>query len=260
MITLSANTKFSYNIARGTLSSRAKSTETMNELIFRRMLQLYDKKNSCGLGTIKNSYNALLPENKKVRIVPLPERDYDEFGGEVQIDDSSDCLNGYLIKIPVSKKNKLNILELSSFMHESTHVLDFLFNPKYIANIRKMYEYEIFDKDYFSLYSKYFYNTEPSAKSKKLTLIEAEEETRNKLNDISSKEKLVFLNYVKYQMEMEQHAYKQDLLYARILQKIGKPVDEISLEDYAKNMYFSEKINIVNRLIKEEIMRSKIYN
>ena len=56
--------------------------------------------------------------------------------------------------MPVNSKKKLNILELPSFMHESTHVLDYLFNPKYIANYRKMCEKNIYEKDYFKIYEK----------------------------------------------------------------------------------------------------------
>ena len=54
-------------------------------------------------------------------------------------------------------------------------------------------------------------------------------------------------------MEMEYHAYNQDVKYAKLLQKLGKPVDKVDLENYNDFMAFPEKINIVNKLIKEEL-------
>ncbi len=254
MIKLSPNTKFSYYIAKGTISSRIKQTEGLNNQIFRRLLQLYEGKNACGIGVIKNSYNSILPEKKNVQIQPLPQRDYDSYGGGTRVEDSGKYITGYSIEVPTNKKKKLNILELSSFMHESTHVLDYLFNPKYIANYRQMCEKNIYDKKYFSLYERYFYNTkEMTANDKEEMLILAEKETRKALKNVPHEEKLIFLNFIKYSIEMEYHAYNQDVKYARILKSLGKPVDEESLEDYNKYMAFPEKIKIINKLLKEEL-------
>ena len=146
----------------------------------------------------------------------------------------------------------------SSFMHESTHVLDYLLNPKYIANYKLMCEKHIYDKKYFSLYEKYFDNPEFMAQNDRNKMLElAELETRRGLKKISPDEKIIFLKFIKYSMEMEQHAYSQDVMYAKILQKLGKPIDKESLEDYTKYMAFSEKIDIVNKLIKEEIYKAR---
>lgn len=260
MIKLSPNTRFSNNIARGSISSRIKLAEELNTKVFRRLLQLYDKKNACGIGVIKSSYNSILPERKNIQVLPLSTKDYDEYGGGMRVEEGAkNYLSGYSIEIPTNKKKKLNILELSSFMHESTHILDFLLNPKYIANYRRMCEKNIYDKKYFGLYEKYFYNTEDMMKNgRKKMLTFAEEETREGLKKVPQDEKIIFLNYIKYSMEMEYHAYKQDVMFARILQKLGKPIDKESLEDYNKYMAFPEKIEIVNKLLREEIEKLRI--
>ena len=257
MIKLSPNTRFSQYISRGTTTARIKLSEEINKKVFYRMIQLYGNKNACGIGAIKNSYNALLPERKNIQIVPLPLKDYDEYGGGVRVEEGrKNFISGYSIEIPTNKKKKLNILELSQFMHESTHILDYLLNPKYIANYRQMCEKNIYEKKYFSIYDKYFYNTEDMIKnSKKFMLNLAEQETRDGLKKVPSKEKLIFLNFMKYSMEMEYHAYNQDIIYARLLQKLGRPIDEESLNDFNKYMAFPEKIDILNKLIKEEIAK-----
>ena len=258
MIKLSPNTRFSPYIAKGNMSARAKTTDDINKKVFHRMLQLYENKTSCGIGVIKNSYNMVLPERKNVRILQLPLRDYGEYGAGTRVEDNRGCITGYSIELPTNKKKKFNILELSSFMHESTHVLDYLLNPKYIANYKLMCEKHIYDKKYFSLYEKYFDNPEFMAQNDRNKMLElAELETRRGLKKISSDEKIIFLKFIKYSMEMEQHAYSQDVMYAKILQKLGKPIDKESLEDYTKYMAFSEKIDIVNKLIKEEIYKAR---
>lgn len=258
-VRISPNTKFSQNIARGTILSRAKNTEELNTRVFKRILQLYGNKNICGLGAIKSSYNSLLPERKNVQIVPLPVKDYDDYGGGVRIDEEkNNLLSGYTIEIPTNKKKKLNILELSSFMHESTHILDYLFNPKYIANYRQMCQRNIYDKKYFEIYDKYFYNPEEmKTNSKKRMLMIAEEQSRQALKNVAHEDKLVFLNFIRYSLEMERHAYAQDVMYAKLLQKLGKPTDKESLEDYTQYMAFTEKIEIVNKLIQEEILNTR---
>jgi len=49
------------------MNQRYKRTEELNQQIFDRILQLYDNKTTCSIGTIKNSYNKLLPEKKIYR-------------------------------------------------------------------------------------------------------------------------------------------------------------------------------------------------
>ena len=254
MIKILPNTKFSYNFSRGTIAERLKKGDDFNQNIFNRILQLYDNKTSCSIGVIKNSYNKILPEMKNIQISPMQARDYDEYSGSTRVEEIQGYLTGYSIEIPVNVKKKLNILELPAFMHESTHVLDYLFNSKYIANYRKMCEKNIYDKDYYEIYDKWYYNTnDMTEKNKKEMLIKAEEETKKALKDVPSDEKIVFLNYIKYSMIMEKHAYEQGVKYAEQLQKLKKPVDKESLDDYNKFLCFEEKIAIVNRILKEEI-------
>ena len=68
MIKLSSNMTFSHSISRGSISSRIKTADELNSKVFKRMLQLYDKKNSCGIGAIKSGYNSVLPERKNIQI------------------------------------------------------------------------------------------------------------------------------------------------------------------------------------------------
>jgi len=261
MIKLSPNTRFSINIAKGTIKQRKRLTEELNKKVFQRMVQLYGNKDSFGLDAIKNNYNSLLPEHKKIQITALPQKDCIDYSGSVIVDENGEnVLSGYLMEIPATKKKKLNITDLSNFMHESTHILDYLLNPKYIANYRQMCEKNIYEKRYFDIYKKYFFNTEDMQNNDKDVMLKlADEKIREGLRRVSHSEKIIFLNYIKYSLEMENHAYNQDVFYAKLLQKLGKQVDEECLEDHNRYMAFPEKIEIINKLIKEEldIIRSK---
>jgi len=259
MIKLSPNTMFSYSVSKGPKEVRERLAERINEKVFKDVLDLYEKKGACGLGAIKQRYNLALPERKNVNIVPLPIKDYDEYGGGMQIEDTGNRLLGYSIQIPVSKKKKMNILDLPEFMHESTHVLDYLLNPRYISNTKKMYDLNIFDKDYFNIYEKLFDNPEAMfSNSAKKMLTLADEETRKAIKDLPFKEKITFLKYIKYNMQMENHAYNQDLKFAKLMKKLGKPTEQESLQDYASIMHFQQKIGIVNNILQEELAKARI--
>ena len=255
MIKLSQNMRFSYNISRGSMSSRKKLADELNVKIFERMVQLYDRKNTCGLGAVKSRYNSTLPERKDIEINPIRIKKDDDLSGSTSISENGrNILSGYSIELPANKKKKLSISDLSQLMHESTHVLDYLLNPKYAANYFHMCEKNIFNKKYFNLYEKYFYNTEDMMNGKKKEmLILAEEETRKGLRGVPKEEKIIFLNYIKYCMEMEYHAYSQDIKYTKLLQKLGKPIVKEDLEDFNKFLAFPEKITLVNQLIMEEL-------
>ena len=143
-------------------------------------------------------------------------------------------------------------------MHESTHIFDYLLNPKYLANYRHMCERKIYDKKYFDLYEKYFYNPNDMRQNSKQQMLDlAEQETRKGLRRAPHGDKLIFLNYMKYSMEMEYHAYNQDTKYANLMKKLGKKIDDADLKNFNDFMAFPEKIEIINKLIKEEFEKNR---
>ena len=59
-------------------------------------------------------------------------------------------------------------------------------------------------------------------------------------------------------MQMEDHAYNQDLKFAKLMKKLGRPTDSESLQDYASVMHFRKKIGIVNNIIQEELAKARV--
>ena len=256
MIRLSKNTGFSPLLANGTVLTRQKMTEKLNETVFNQIVPL--KKNLCSTDSFQSHYNSALPEKKNVRIFPLPQKDCDDYGGGMYVDVYNDYIRGYAIQIPVGKNKKIDVIELPEFMHESTHVLDYLLNPKYVRNYKKMCEKNIFDKKYFNVFTQLFENPDEMCKnSPQKMLHRAKNETVERLKKVPFSQKIVFLNFIKYAMELEEHAYNQGTKFAKLMKKTGMPVAEESLDGFADFMKYKQKHEIVKDIIKDEISKER---
>lgn len=264
-------TKFSSFYTKGSLSYRAKSAEKINEKIFGNTVKLYyGKKKNVDAGIIEDCYNFCLPENKGIEFSPLYVKPDDDYAGSTEILEKMGKYVGFMIDLPMTKSDKINIKTIPALMHESTHVLDYLLNPKYLANDRdfrnlapeltdlvevyknKNQECENF-KNIVDLYNTVFYKVQNPNENKAKILKEADIMLRNALKSVAPKEKIILLKYMRNSMILEQHAYKQDMHYARILKKLGKPVDDEDLTDYGKLIMFPEKIKIIEKLLAKTI-------
>ena len=159
---------------------------------------------------------------------------------------------GYIMNLPVTANDKINIKTLPALMHESTHVLDYLLNPKFLKN-----ESDFFDlphsAKYFEFYEKYFYKLGEGNINAVQILKTAHDETEKFIRELPVNIKITFLKFMRFCMQMEQHAYKQDIHYAKILKKLGKPVDQEELKDYNKILLFPQKIKIVENFLAQTI-------
>ena len=259
MIKILPNTRFSNLYAKGSVQERSMLAQSINDKIFDSMVKLYGDKNNCKINLISQCYNSVLPENKNIKIYPIDKKEKKNTAGQVQIDLLNDCFCGYRIDILTNKKQRLNINNLPYFMHESAHLLDFLLNPKFIVIKKKMYERGLFDKDYYTkIFLDLFYNDEDYENSNKHDVLKRiETETKSILKDVPIEDKIVFLNYLKNELITEQNAYTQDYKY---MVRLRNSVRNTKLDDYDNwlpYMYFSEKIEIVNNLLKEVILQER---
>ena len=262
-------TKFSTLYAKGSVVQRAKSADRINEKIFGNTVKLYNnKKKNVHAEIIEDCYNFCLPENKNILLSPLESKS-DDYAGDVVILEKMKMFVGYMIDLPMSKSDKINIKSIPALMHESTHVLDYLLNPKYLVNERDLQNMTFISKFYsnkegcspsdllvsdkvnklVNLYNDVFYHLEDLNSDKSLILGNAEAKLKTCLNGIAPKVQIVLLKYMRNSMLMEQHAFKQDMHYAKILKKLGKPVDDADSKDYGKLAMFPEKIKIVEKLL-----------
>ena len=107
----------------------------------------------------------------------------------------------------------------------------------------------------WKIYQEYFYNS--SGKTLDEILNNARSNTKNVLKEMNPNDRLIFLNFIKYSLQMEQRAYKQDSIYANALKKIGKPFDKEDLPDFSKIMHAKEKIELVEKMLADEIKQQR---
>lgn len=230
--------------------------EKINQKIFGNTVKLYpDKKRNYPVEIIEECYNFCTPEKKVVMIEPIKISDSDDFAGGIKIMEKMKMYVGYIMELPVTKGNKINIKTLPTLMHESTHVLDFLLNPKFLKNDLDFFNSPLSEKC-FKFYEKYFYKLNNNQKPQQI-LKTAQDETYKFLKEIPIDKRIIFLNFMRYSMQMEEHAYKQDIHYSKILKKLGKPVDSEELVDYNKIFLFPEKIKIVEKLLAQTIKEER---
>ena len=264
-------TKFSSIYCKGSVLQRAKFAERINNKIFSNTLNLYKgKSRNVHVELIEDCYNFCLPEDKNILLAPLDVKSMDDYYGGIEILEKLGIYVGYMIDLPVSKSLKFNIKNFPALMHESTHILDYLLNPKYLVNDRDLNNIAPDIKNLLNvnesvktgykkikkildMYNDVFYKIEDSGVDKFQILKNAEKKLRKGVEGLDSKTKIVLLKYMRNSMIMEQHAYKQDVLYARILKKLGRRVDSEDLKDYNKIIMFPEKIKIVEKILIQTI-------
>ena len=248
-------TKFSSAYTKGSLAQRFAFADKINEKIFGNTVKLYrGKRRNYPAEIIEECYNFCTPENKNILFEPVNFPHADKYTGCTEIIEKMGMYAGFVIELPFVGNRNINIKLLPTFMHESTHVLDFMLNPKFLKNDLDMTNSSL-RTECVDFYEKFFYKF--IGNTPELTLETAYNETVKFLKKIPDYMKITFLNYMRYNMQMEMHAYSQDTHYARILKKLGKPVGKGELEDYNKTILYSEKIKIVEKLLAQTIKKER---
>ena len=242
MTRVNPKVKFSYDLVKGSVEKRQKFVSDLNEKYFDALLPVYKNK-KIKLGDIRRNYLSLLPEKKLVNIIPL-ESNSKVMGGSdyIYLDDS---IVGLTLEMPV-KWSKVPRDSFVTFMHENTHVLDTLANPKYTALVSKLYRNSMYTTARDNWYENIIYSREPiTEKSKHDILLDVKEKTKNFLYGKSIGDKINYLQDARYQLEQEKHAYSEQLKYALKLKKMDMPLDDIDLTDESKNFMFDDKIKLL---------------
>lgn len=156
---VNSTVKFSYNISKGSIKNRQKLISKYNKQIFRRLEQNL-KDNYISVADAQKAIDEVLPEKKVIQIRPISSKNKKEDVG------NSDFLYGknwnivgQTIDIPI-KNNKISIKNLSIFMHELTHVINTLLNPKTTARVNGMYLRRTYTENLSNIIDKKLYNYE----------------------------------------------------------------------------------------------------
>ena len=140
-------------------------------------------------------------------------------------------------------------------MHENTHVLDTLAQPKHIALLQKM----VINGKYTTARDNWFqgelYNSENLSRFDTIKIKNRMEEiehlSRKFIKKKSIQDKIDYLNDARYELEQEQNAHAEQLRFAKKLKSLGRVVERDDLEDYDRVYLFTEKINVLKKILRE---------
>ena len=258
-----AKCRFSYNLSKGSVAQREHLAEQINLKIFNKIIPLYSDKSRVPLRVVERRFRTEIPEHKPITIKKITDKNCGYAG--ILETTYSKAQNeyqpvGYILKIN-APDNLLAAEDVPNFIHESTHFLDRLLQPKYAAIDKKLFNSnlytvskELFLKYYYkNLYSKGYF-------SKNNILNYIKKQTLKNLQNYSDEDKLNILNFIKLQIMLEIHAYKQTLQYYKeIFSKVHPKFVKIRKKDI-ESYIFEDKLNLINTLIYKEIQNQRAKN
>lgn len=257
---VNSTVKFSYNISKGSIKNRQKLISKYNKQIFSRLEQNL-KDNYISVADAQKAIDEVLPEKKVIQIRPISSKNKKEDVG------NSDFLYGknwnivgQTIGIPI-KNNKISIKNLSIFMHELTHVINTLLNPKTTARVNGMYLRRTYTENLSNIIDKKLYNYENIEetipfisnkrykKAKKEILQTRENELLKFLKGYSVKDKIDYIQKMRNTLIEERTAYTEEEKYAWILTKKHKiHLPKFNEIGNLKGYFFDEKIKILKKI------------
>ena len=153
--------RLSPKYATGTIQERMKYADRLNEQLFSRVFPLYKNKDAVEIGRIEEECAFTIPETIDFRIERLSKKDAESSYSTLNLLFGDDKISAYEINVPTAS-GKLDISNLPWLIHENTHMLDYILNPKIIKTDEKLCEKDLYDSvnDFFEkkiLFSS-FYN------------------------------------------------------------------------------------------------------
>lgn len=246
--------KFSYNISKGSIQDRKELVSRLNDKFFDAFIELSSDDKKMKLKNISKLYGKLLPEKKNIKVNSLSKKYKDCDGASDYIYDEMGNLQGVTLEIPTNMFGKSKA-SLVTIMHENTHVLDTLVQPKHTALFQKM----VINGKYTTARDNWFQNelyisenvSSSDTVNIKKRMEEIERLTRKLIKKKSIQDKIDYLNDARYELEQEQNAHAEQLRFAKKLKSLGRVVERDDLEDYDRVYLFTEKINVLKKILRE---------
>ena len=245
--------KLPYKTVKGSLQIRQdKSSQLVNK--FYREIKGRFKNGEISLKEIQKCIDELLPNNINVIVKNLVQdvEDPDLLGYSALNYNSSSKINAITLEL-LTTENKIRLRDLPSLIHEFTHITDQLYNPKILARCQYMTEKDLYVKDYDNLYESFIYNLEePECNKEKLFILKRLEQVfKGFLKKLDPKDKINYLQDSRYCTMLEINGYHSQRKFAKQLAKQHVNIDEEDLLNENKNYMFSEKLELLNKLLKD---------
>ena len=251
--------KLPYKTVKGSLQIRQdKSSQLVNK--FYREIKGRFKNGEISLKEIQKCIDELLPNNINVIVKNLVQdvEDPDLLGYSALNYNSSSKINAITLEL-LTTENKIRLRDLPSLMHEFTPITHQLYNPKILARCQYMTEKDLYVKDYDNLYESFIYNLEePECNKEKLFILKRLEQVfKGFLKKLDPKDKINYLQDSRYCTMLEINGYHSQRKFAKQLAKQHVNIDEEDLLNENKNYMFSEKLELLNKLLKDIINKER---
>ena len=258
---VNSNVKFSYNLSKGSIKNRQKLVSDLNEKFFDAFVAQAERADRpFTLKSLLKIYNKTLPEKKHIQVKGLSNSCSDFQGASSYVQDDTGKVLGLTLEVPADRQGnqKASIVTL---MHENTHVLESLAQPKHTAILQKLTRQDSYTSARDKWYNAELYKEEKIKYSDKIKIEErmkkVEHATKKFIRRKSFQEKVDYLNDARYELEEERDAHIEQLKYAKKLKAMGKTVDERDLEDCDKAYLFKEKIEVLKKVLREVLLNER---
>lgn len=242
--------KFSYNIIKGSISERRRMIADYNKKIFNEVCEhIEDKK--IYKGDLQKSIEKILPEKKKIEVLSAKKSNVVS-GASDYIYGKKNEIIGQTIEMPM-KSGKMAQTNIAVFMHELTHVMDALVNPKLTARTNRMYQHNLYTKEYDNLMFNTLYkyekvNSSTPKKQKDEIIQKRKEQVLQFLKGKKTEDKIDYIQELKNSLLTEKNAFTEEHIYAKKLEKNNIKSDEDSLNDSRLGYMFNEKIQMLHEI------------
>ena len=255
VIHVNPNVKFSYNIAKGSSQQRIDAVGEITDKLCDKIIPRIHN-DSIKVDDFKSLIKSVLPESKVVKITPVKTtKDY--CGESDYIYGKHNEVIGQTIGIPF-KRGKIKSTDIPVCIHEFVHVLDTLFNPKYVARTNKMNMHDQYNNNYDKCFDiLYHHETCKTPKEKEEVLTNVRKSVIHALTGRSKEDKINLIQELRNEMQTEYNAYKAESFYAKKLNKAGVTIDKDSLKDYSSDYMFKEKGDLLKQIGLELVADSR---
>ncbi|MCM1265329.1 MAG: hypothetical protein NC200_03935 [Candidatus Gastranaerophilales bacterium] len=242
--------QFSQKYINGSPQKKREMVSQYNDRIYERICshisQETDSFRSCDA---LEDIQAILPEKKRIDIKNIPFKLREKFDGSSDfIYDKHDNIVGQTLELPV-KKGKIQGIALPTFMHEMTHILDNFVNPKYNARAEVCERKGLYGKAYDRVYEKLYEIEKYNNETEKASIIEERRQDVLKLlKGKSVEDKIDLVQDLRYSLETEQNAYREQARFANKMFSEKREVNPHDLKEYEQSYMFEEKLQMLKEI------------
>lgn len=258
---LSESVRIPYEITKGSFPQRQAKADSLTEKLYKNLSEeLKDNYTIFNFEQLQKKLNEVLPDkNFKIIVQNLSDENSGKCEGicEVLYNKNKEVRALSIGMDGIS--STVRSIHIPAFMHEVQHVADDIYHPKYLSRIQHLNKSGINTKKYDNFYDSFYYCPEmiEGRQDKKDALKFIRNKTKKFLRRLSIRQKIDYIQDMRYSLMSEVEAYKRQRAVAQDLKSKGYIIKDFDLENYPQNGLFEEKIELLKNLAMEYITKER---